>query len=500
MTAWAVAPDPPGAAGQRLALVVAVTDYTDPSLRRLRAPAGDAAALGALLSDPDIGGFSVTTVFNEEAQTIRLAVEDFLAERRPDDLLLLYLSCHGLVDLRRRLYFAAANTVKTRLAATGVEAHWLLEQLEDCRARRQVVILDCCFSGAFAQGAKGSEDLGIGERLVGQGRGRVVLTASRGTEYSFEGEPVPGGQPDGSVFTGALVQGIRSGAADADGDGLISVDDAYAYAFDEVRRAGAQQTPQRWLYGAEGDIILARNPAAGTETRLPRPVAPAPAASRVPPDQVERPTQTATKRSKRRVAVLAAAAAGVAGILIASYLLLRSGGAGTTLDPSLHSATGTLEATAPWRLVVRDDMVQDVGCDVTLTNVRSGWQQQWNDLYGKGLSFQIHQSGSFRWRVNDRACLVVKHSGAGRLKLPFAQEYDNGDTDAFAPVGKVVVTVKNFNGSPSCDLTLNAVSGGRPLDFGTVNRGDGPLRLDPQGEPLVYLSNPLCGLEVSDTG
>lgn len=56
--------------------------------------------------------------------------------------------------------------------------------------------------------------------------------------------------------------GIRTGAADADGDGYITVDDAYTYAFDEMRVSGAEQTPQRWLYGAEGSILLARNPAA----------------------------------------------------------------------------------------------------------------------------------------------------------------------------------------------------------------------------------------------
>ena len=164
------------------------------------------------------------------------------------------------MDLRRRLYFAARDTIKDRLAASGVESHWLLDQLEDCRARRQVVILDCCFSGAFARGSKGDTDLGLGERLLGSGRGRVVLTASRATEYSFEGEPLQ--STDGSVFTGAIVDGIRTGAADGDGDGYISVDDAYAYAFERVREAGAQQTPQRWLYGAEGSIVLARNPVA----------------------------------------------------------------------------------------------------------------------------------------------------------------------------------------------------------------------------------------------
>ena len=258
------APDLPDE--RRLALVVSTASYQDAALRQLRAPAHDAIDLGEVLADPEVGGFAVTSVTDATAQEVRIAVGDFLADRRPDDIVLVYLSCHGLVDLRRRLYFAARDTTKSRLAATGVEAQWLLEQLEDCRARRQVLVLDCCFSGAFAIGTKGTEDLGLGERFHGQGRGRVVLTASRDSEYSFEGEPVQGQAVPGSVFTSALVDGIRSGAADLDKDGFISVDDAYGYAFDAVRTSNAEQTPQRWFYGAEGAILLARSPAGVTIT------------------------------------------------------------------------------------------------------------------------------------------------------------------------------------------------------------------------------------------
>ncbi|MGI5403936.1 caspase, EACC1-associated type [Streptomyces sp. CA-135486] len=254
-------PTPELPAERRLALVVATSTYADPSLRRLRAPAHDAAGLSDVLSDPGIGGFTVTQVIDRTAQDVRLAFEEFLAHRAPNDLVVVYVSCHGLVDARRRLYFAAADTRKDRLAATGVEAQWVLDQLDDCRARQQVVILDCCFSGAFAQRSKGETDLGLGERFHGHARGRVVLTASRATEYSFEGEPVPGEVLPGSVFTSALVTGIRSGAADTDHDGYISVDDAYAYAFDRLRADDVAQTPQRWLYGAEGEILLARSPA-----------------------------------------------------------------------------------------------------------------------------------------------------------------------------------------------------------------------------------------------
>ena len=257
--------------GPRLALVVATNTYTDPGLRQLRAPARDAEDLSQVLADSGIGGFAVTTVIDQSALEVRLAIEDFLDGRGTGDLLLVYLSCHGLLDARRRLYFAATDTRKDRLGSTGVEAGWVLDQLEHCRARRQVLILDSCFSGAFAHGAKGEADLGLQDRFLGQGRGRVVLTASAATEYSFEGDPTDAAAPAGSVFTAALVRGLRTGAADTDRDGHVSVDDAYRYVFDQVQAVGAAQTPQRWLYGAEGQILLARNPAGPTIIPAPLP-------------------------------------------------------------------------------------------------------------------------------------------------------------------------------------------------------------------------------------
>ncbi len=250
-------------------MVIATTSYADPGLRRLRAPAHDAADLAAVLGAPDIGGFTVTQVIDEDEPQVRRAIGAFLSGRGVGDLVVVYLSCHGVLDGRGRLFFAATGTLKTQLAATGIEAGWLLDQLDDCRARQQILILDCCFSGAFARGGKG--DLDLAQRLTGHGRGRAVLTASRATEYSFEGQPLAGSVA-GSVFTTGLVDGLRTGAADADGDGLISLDEAYTYAYGYVQSEGVDQTPQRWLYGAEGAIVLARNAVgvAITPTSLPQ--------------------------------------------------------------------------------------------------------------------------------------------------------------------------------------------------------------------------------------
>jgi hypothetical protein len=246
---------------RRAALVVATGTYADPELSRLVATARDAELMAGVLRDPGVGAFEVTAVIDGGEREIRERVEGFLAGRRRRDMVVVYLSCHGVLDARDRLYFAAADTVQSRLASTGVEAAWLLDRLDECPAVSQVVILDCCFSGAFARGtAKGAgTDVRVGQRLAAGGRGRAVLTASKATERSWVGD-TDGAVSGLSVFTRFLAEGLRTGAADTDGDGLISVDDAYSYAYEEVMASGAGQTPQRYISGGEGALWLARNP------------------------------------------------------------------------------------------------------------------------------------------------------------------------------------------------------------------------------------------------
>ena len=242
--------------GQRLALLIATSVYSDPDLRQLRAPGRDARELAEVLRDPRIGGFDVQVLANAASGEVQEGIEDFCTDRHPGDQLLIYLSCHGVLDTYGRLYYATVNTRRQRLAATAVAAAWLNERLEDCRARRQILVLDCCHSGAFAKGAKGDSDLELQHRFEPQGRGRVVLTASRSTEYSFEGGQASGeGVP--SVFTHAVVNGLRTGDADRDKDGLITVTDLYQYVYDNVRAAESRQTPELWTYGAEGNLLVA---------------------------------------------------------------------------------------------------------------------------------------------------------------------------------------------------------------------------------------------------
>ena len=67
-----------------------------------------------------------------------------------------------------------------------------------------------------------------------------------------------GAAEPGSLFTRCLVEGLRSGDADTDRDGAISVDDLYDYVKQQVRDRSAHQSP-RMSGSVSGDIVIARS-------------------------------------------------------------------------------------------------------------------------------------------------------------------------------------------------------------------------------------------------
>lgn len=254
-------------AGERRALLVATDTYTDPGLTQLRAPTGDVEALSSVLEDPAIGGFTVKRVFNAPAVDVKQEIEGFFDEARLQDLLLLYISGHGVLS-HKRLYFAASTTLLKRLRATAIEDSFVSEVIEHSRARSKVLILDCCHSGAFTKGfvPKSTTSINLAHRF--EGHGSVTITASGELEYAFE-ETDPehledrGALSPGSVFTRCLVEGLQSGGADLDRDGRVSIDELYDYVYARVRERSPQQTPSKAGAG-HGDIIIARSPRTAT--------------------------------------------------------------------------------------------------------------------------------------------------------------------------------------------------------------------------------------------
>lgn len=252
--------------GRRSALLVATDRYEDEGLTQLRAPAGDAEALADVLRDPSIGGFEVPPpLLNQPESVVRREIEDLLDSARLNDTVLLYISGHGVLSQSGQLFFAMADTLLRRLRSTGVPDTFVHDAMKDSRARRKVLILDCCHSGAFARGMATKSDghVHVVDRF--QGRGQVTLTASDELEYALEEDQVTslGVAQANSLFTRALVEGLRSGEADGNHDGHVTVDELYEYVLDHMRDRTTSQTPG--IQGAkQGEIIIASaRPGAG---------------------------------------------------------------------------------------------------------------------------------------------------------------------------------------------------------------------------------------------
>ena len=244
----------------KFALIIANTEYTDPGLAQLTAPGKDAKEFGRVLDSPEIGAFNdVTILFNENASKAKEMIDRFFSAKKPDDLLVLYFSGHGVRDEYGSLYLAVKNTSRDYLRSTAIESDFITKAMDQSRSKRQVLILDCCNSGAFAQGSKGATGVSIGtaSAFEGTGYGRVVLTASDSTQFAWEGDQVMG-ETENSLFTHFLVKGLE-GDADSDGDGRITIDELYDYAYEKIVNITPKQTPGKWSYKQQGEIFLRQN-------------------------------------------------------------------------------------------------------------------------------------------------------------------------------------------------------------------------------------------------
>jgi hypothetical protein len=250
--------------GERKALIVANDEYEHEGLRDLLAPTADAEALGQVLSDPKIGEFAVQVIRNRPAYEIQAKIEDLFADSRPDDLILLHYSGHGMKSESGELFLAAPNTLPTRLRATAVAADFVLQCMRDSRSRSIVLLLDCCYAGAFAQGSRprAADDINVLDSFPSEksgGRGRGVITASSAMEYAFEGGQLADDQHrEPSVFTAALVEGLATGDADRDEDGWVSLAELYSYVHDQVHDRNPNQTPG-CQFDFEGELYLAHS-------------------------------------------------------------------------------------------------------------------------------------------------------------------------------------------------------------------------------------------------
>jgi thioredoxin len=242
----------------KVALLIGVSEYAV-GLNPLPAAVKDVVALERILKDSEMGDFDeVKILTNPEPQEMQYEVETLFSGRSKDDFVLLFFSGHGIKDDNNNLYFATRITQKSAkgdlIRSTAVPARFVHEVMNNSRAKRQAIILDCCFSGAFDPNLLSKDDGSVD--LQGQlgAEGRVVLTSSSSTQYSFEQQG-----SDLSLYTRYLIEGIETGAGDLDEDGKVSVRELHEYATSKVQETAPSMTPKLITLKDFGfDLVLAK--------------------------------------------------------------------------------------------------------------------------------------------------------------------------------------------------------------------------------------------------
>jgi MYXO-CTERM domain-containing protein len=223
----------------------------------------------------------VQTFVNAEATVANIRqAKDFLKKTKVDDTVVLFIAGHGLHanDAAADYYFATHEVDPRRLPETAARFDVVEDLLMGIAARKKLFLMDTCESGErdaedapsagiphparalvarstrqleldLLQVSETKESVGPKARIFDRERyiyndlsrrtGAIVISSSRGSEFSFELEELANG-----VFTEELLLGLTTNRADTNHDGFVSTDELRKHLMTEVpKRTEDKQHP-----------------------------------------------------------------------------------------------------------------------------------------------------------------------------------------------------------------------------------------------------------------
>jgi uncharacterized caspase-like protein len=224
------------------AIVIGISRYRDTSLN-LQFAHRDAQAVSRWLLDH--GGVKtdrLVELVDESATTANVtwALRSFLQRPAREDLVLVFLACHGCPDPNRpgNVYLLTHDTDPGDVAGTAMPMREIeLALRENLLAERVVILADTCHSAAIGDNRrKGADAAQVNAFLLELGRskpGTALLASAEASETALEGIEWGGGH---GVFTHHLLDGLR-GAARKQGAASIKLGELFDHVRDAVRRS-----------------------------------------------------------------------------------------------------------------------------------------------------------------------------------------------------------------------------------------------------------------------
>jgi hypothetical protein len=237
---------------RRIAVVVG-SNRGAPSHAPLRFAEQDASKFAAVLAE--LGGLAQPDILLLRGPTpaeVRAALDEaarrtarWHAQHRGQVVLMFYFSGHS-------------DGTMLEMGNQGLPFAEVRRRVDDVGADVRLVILDSCRSGALLALKSGtlgeSFDIRMTDDLASTGE--AMITSSAADEAALESAEI-----GGAFFSHHLISGLR-GAADLSGDGVVTLAEAYQYAFVRTLRSTSETTvgPQHPAYdyrlSGRGELVL----------------------------------------------------------------------------------------------------------------------------------------------------------------------------------------------------------------------------------------------------
>ncbi len=254
----------------RWAVVIGISDYKYDTrwdrrkgIPDLQYAHRDARAFARFLMSPQGGAFPADHVLlltdrQATSSEVRNAIGGFLARSLENDLVIIFFAGHGVPDPDNpeNLYLVCYDTVPGKYYGTAFPMWGIDDALQRAiHSKRVFVIADACHSAGVG-GARGGDVSkkfnAYMERLAASREGVTKITASRADELSLEKDHLGGGH---GVFTYYLLEALK-GRGDHNGDGFVTMAEAYDYLYDRVR-SETRHSQKPWASGyVSSDIPL----------------------------------------------------------------------------------------------------------------------------------------------------------------------------------------------------------------------------------------------------
>lgn len=223
----------------------------------LKFSVADAEKIKEILENKDICGFDEVKYLPDKTSREALLVIEKTLRYADNDLVFIYYSGHGTKDHEGKLCLLFDDTEKDCLVATSVTFDFINKCVKYPSRKSVVMVLDCCYSCAAEIR---DWDTDVTEDLNNlSGSGTVILTSTglTGSSKAREDEKLGHG-----IFTYYLIEGLEKGSA-ANADGLISIDDLYAYASKKTTEKTSEKNCTQFpkmIGEKEGTIYIGKNP------------------------------------------------------------------------------------------------------------------------------------------------------------------------------------------------------------------------------------------------